>query len=246
MTEIIRKREEVFFNHITLFSIVGILTIVLNDFFAFIVGMEIPKWFVSPQDWVSAIAFPVAILIFVFLYGYYFKYANSLFKDDNAVIPEVSLNCFMVFVKMLPVFLFWNIYMFAGIFIGIALFKLGSLSSYIYFSLLSITGIFVNVIYILYAKELKPEKRFFTLNFLKNIIIKTFWNVINVSIQVVVMFGAAIYLFYKYYTHLAIIKDHEHYFCATLFGMCFTAYIISLIHLYYVKKLVKIAKNKLN
>ena len=114
MTEINKIRGEIFFKHIALFSIVGILTIILNDYFAYIVGMEIPKWFISPQETISSLAFPLGVLIFIFLYGYYYKYAGDLFKDDNCQIPEVSLNCFMVFAKMLPVMIFWNIYMFCG------------------------------------------------------------------------------------------------------------------------------------
>lgn len=246
MTEINKIWEETFFKHIALFSIVGILTIILNDYFAYIVGMEIPKWFISPQDTISSLAFPLGVLIFIFLYGYYYKYAGDLFKDDNCQIPEVSLNCFMVFAKMLPVMIFWNIYMFAGIFVGLGLFKLGTFASYIYFGLLGLIGIFVNLIYIQYSKDLKYNKKFYTINTLKNIILKTFLPVISATIQIIILFGITVYLFYQFYIHLSIIKNHGYYLGSILFGMCITTYIISLIHLLYVKKLVRIARDKLN
>lgn len=234
------------FRHITLFSIVGILTIIINDYLAFIVGMEIPKWFVSAHENLSALDFSIGVLILIFLCGYYYKYANDLFKDDKAQIPEASLNCFMVFVKMLPITIFWNIYIFAAIFVGLGLWHLGTVPSNIYFIIIYWLIVFINVIFIYYAKELKLSKEFFSLNMLKTIIIKTFGRVCSVLIEVIALFGLTVYLLYQIYNHLTIIKDHGLYLATVLLGLCCGAYIITLIHILYIKKIVRILKNKFN
>lgn len=235
--------KENIFKHFTLFSLLGIFTIALNNFCAYFVGIEIPIWFNSPGKIETFIDLFIGLIIFIFLNGYYYKYVHALFNNEKAQIPEISLDCFLTFWKMLPLFLLWNIYIFVFVFLGMGLFVLGSLSSLIYFSILGIIIVFINLIYIEYAKDFNISSHYFTLKFLTNIISKTFFKVIAATVKFLCITGLTFYLMYQLFLKTLFIKNHGLSLGVILLLLCIGSYLFTIFNYFYTKKLVKILKN---
>lgn len=230
------------YKHITLFSILGLFTIVLNNYISYVFGIELNNWFLPVREFAVPLNFFVGVMFIIFFVGYMYKYANSLFKDSNASIAEASLNCFVVFVKMLPVFMVWNLYLVIAILLGLLLFRVGSVAFALYFALLILITIFVNFIYVMYAKDLKLNSKYFSVCFLVNIMRRNFTKVINVTFRVLVYISIIVYVLYKVFLQVSNAVSIPMQLSLKLFILCTGNYLITLFYYNYIKRLVLIAK----
>ena len=100
-------------NHIMLFSLLGILAILLNNVFAYVgSGLVYFTFFaVPPANKVElSINLFFAILIMLYLFGYEYKFINQNFHNETFALPKFDLIPSVMLLKVLPLFFMWQIY----------------------------------------------------------------------------------------------------------------------------------------
>ena len=109
--EVLRQLKELYSGknaiskHITLFSILGIVVILLNnvvaawgtsafyfDFFAIAPSSRFELW----------LTLTVCILLMIYLFGYDCKFLYSKFQNNDSVLPEMDLVPMSMFFKSFP------------------------------------------------------------------------------------------------------------------------------------------------
>ena len=233
-------------NHILIFSLLGIMVLLFNNKLSFDWVAITGGYFGCPMlsERLLYLSLVGGIVILIYSIGYIFSNAHNFYINKNE-LAEPSLSSFVVFVKLLPLFIFWLaiIVLFAAA--GFAAFDMESILFYIYFSILICIPPFVNIIYVMYAKDFKLKSLYFSPLFLFEVIDKTVGLVIKLSLKLLVVCIIPVGILYFLFIFSAKISSPFIQLGLRLGALCLGAYFLNIIHYLYLQGLVKIVETKL-
>ncbi len=183
--------ENALSNHISLFSLIGIMVILANNLVSVLWNKLLVNFFSVPPSsglelWLDMF---FGLLIFIYLLGYRYRYVNSLFNDNNGSLIDFNLEPFVIVLKIFPVIFIWQIYLVLfSVFIGFLLISLeNSALYYLAASFVICLMPFVYLIYIDFAKNFKYKLKYFSPKFIFFILGKYLGSVIYLFLELVVL-----------------------------------------------------------
>lgn len=237
--------KNVLFNHISLFSLLGVMTIVLNNYASSVIGSVYGAYFGFPpiNNVELYIDIIVGLMLFIFFTGYCYKFVNSLYNDAEG-IPDLSLSSYTVFVKMFPLFIMWGLYILTLSMAGLVFFRIDTLSFYIYYSIIICLLPFVKLIFVIFAKDFKFNSELYNPLMLFKVLDKSLGDVIFLSIEALILSILPCVIVYLFFHYSNIIENPSVKLGLRLGGFCFGVYFFNIIKYIYSIGLVKIAKSK--
>lgn len=239
--------EFALYNHMSNFSLLGIMTVAINSYIAYLLGNFYGDFlgFAPANSFELFISLFLGLMILIFSVGYYFKFVNTMYKQENLTIIEPSLSCFYVFIKMLPLLLVWAIYMAILFIIGMVVFPFNELGFHLYFSVLICLLPFVNLILIAFARNYKYRSDFFNPFILLWVLDKTIGKVIFLSWKTIFLSVIPFFITYMCFVIAGISKVFYIQFGTRLFGTCMGVYFIANLSYIYANGLVRIVRENL-
>lgn len=233
-------------NHISIFSLLGIMTLALNNVFSSYLG-NIYSGFLgfAPSDKLElSLDLIVGLMLWMFFTGYSYNFANSCYKKNDG-LPVLSLFSFSVFLKMLPIISVWTLYVVFIALLGGVFIPFTSPYFYVFYSLIICTLPFVNMIYVIFAKDFIFTPKFFSPKILFKVIDKTLGDVIFLAIKILlasVLPAVIVYLFF----YFAKVEPSQYIKLGLrLLGVCSGVYFVTVIQYLYQGCLVEIVQCKI-
>ncbi len=219
--------ENAIFNHIALFSFIGIMVIsILNYCYSafghVLIGSFLDFVAISPLR--TYLFLLLGIMLILFLTGFSYNWVHRVFCG-KILLPELSLCSYTVFLKMLPVFFIWNIYSIAVFLVGVML-PFNSSLFYIYYSLFICMLPFVFVIYVLFAQDFKYKKCFFNPFFIFKVINITLGLIIKLLLQLFLLAVIPTVIVFLILHCAQIIEQQSVKLGLKIMGLCVSAYSI--------------------
>ncbi len=233
-------------NHISLFSIFGIMTICLYNRLSFWSGNIFGDYFgyFVKDDITLYICGIIAIVLFFYSLGYLFNFVNKI-SGGEIIVPEVSLNSIIIFTKMLPLFIYWGVLFLALFIIGFLCFDMNSGWFYIYYSLLLCFLPFINVIYIKFAKNYEFKYEYFNPLFLFKVLDRTLGDIIFLSLKLLFFIVLPVLLIYVIFKFSGVSSNHSVQVAIRLMALCLSVYFMNILNYIYCSEVVKIIEEKL-
>ncbi|MBR1423946.1 hypothetical protein IJ579_00095 [bacterium] len=234
--------KENLFNHISLFSIFGIMAICLgNRFFAWYGGTYFGHLKLTNVGlyW----SFVIGLVLLIFSIGYVFEVMHNAY-DEEYNLPEISLSGITTFVKILPLFIVWGMYVALIAALGFVIFPVDSNRYYVYNSLILLLSPFMGVIFAIYARDFEYKIEYFNPLYIFKILDKSFFEVLKLFIKtfLILIFALLVVCLLFIYSN-----DFEKIKLALImrFGaLCFAAYALNIIQYVYVVGLTNIVNKK--
>lgn len=245
----IYKGENTLPYHIMLFSLLGILAILLNNVFAYLgSGLVYFTFLAVPPS--NKIEFSInlffAILIVLYLFGYEYKFINQNFHNEKFALPNFDLIPSVMVLKMLPLFFTWQVYYLAVLILGtFALLSFGNITlSYIFYSLLICMLPFMHLIFITFTYDFSLDKSLANPFVIFKYLDKTLTDVIYLFIQIIVLaiIPAAVVYGIAYGAHKIMSEPYK--LSLYLLDLCLALYFMSILKFVYISGLMKIVKDK--
>ena len=237
------------FNHITLFSLLGIMIIFLNNLFA-IYGSSIyfDIFAVPPSSsfglWVALVG---GVLSTIYLFGYEYQYINSLFKRDECSLLDFTFEPFGTFFRIFPMFFLWQNYMvllsIAGTLIILAIGNNDML--YILYALVISVMPFVHMVLISFSSRFKYRLKYFYPWLILQYIDKTLGDVISLFFQVMLLLVLPIILITAGVFVSKYITNEVYQYGLELLCLCTGVYCFVILKYVFSVGLVKLVKEKL-
>ena len=230
-------------NQLSIFSLIGIMVIYLNNCISAAIGTFYSSFLGYPPSDKLVITFNMVagIVIGIFIFGYTYKFAMNLFKDNKSKLPDISLNSFVVFVKALPVTIVWGIYYLFLFLLSLIFFRIGTLGFYLYNLMILFLYPFVLMICYLYSSGMKKD--IFSPLFLFKVIENNIKKVAPLNGQIVVFFVISLIIIVKIFEfsdYFAMLRSFQ--LGLRIFALCILFYILYIIQLIYAHNLVEILK----
>lgn len=246
----IYKGKSTLANHIMLFSLLGILAILLNNVFAYVgSGLVYFTFFaVPPANRIElSINLFFAILIMLYLFGYEYKFINQNFHNETLALPKFDLIPSVILLKVLPLFFMWQIYYLFILILGsFVLLSFGnSTISYIFYSLLICMLPFVHLILITFANDFVLDRSLINPFVVFKFLDKTLSDVVYLFIQILVMAVIPVFVVYGIAFGAHKIAAESYKLSLYLLDLCIALYFISILRFVYIAELMRIAKEKL-
>lgn len=153
-------------NHISLFSLIGIMVILLNNVFSVLWNKLLVNFFSVPPSsslelWLDMF---FGFLILIYLLGYRYRYINSVLNGGDGSLVEFNLEPFVVILKVFPMIVLWHVYMAIFAAVGTAvLMSVGHVGLYYLFaSVVICLTPFLYLILIDFSKDFKYERKYFS------------------------------------------------------------------------------------
>ncbi len=236
-------------NHITLFSILGIVVILLNnvvaawgasafyfDFFAIAPSSRFELW----------LTLTVCILLMIYLFGYDCKFLYSKFQNNDSVLPEMDLVPMSMFFKSFPVFVLWQMY-YAVLFVIGVLFLPTNNSTMVYLaaSLLVCSIPFMNLIFVKFISDFKYSKDVLLPSSIFKYIDKCFLSLIGLILGILLLaiLPCGLVLWVSKFAHKIVSEPLK--LSVYLASICVFIYFITILKFVYLDGLVKIVKSKI-
>lgn len=233
-------------NHISLFSILGIMTIVLNNYIASNLSSMYASYFgfapaTNLEVYIDVI---VGVMLLIFSIGYFYEFVNNSYSEVDK-LPEVSLKPYCYFLKILPIVLMWLNYITFLALLGFNMFKFDSPMFAVYYALLFCLIPFIDIFLMFYAKDFKFT--FDAINPLKlvKIIDKTFSSVILLLVKIFITAIIPICIIYLSFRYSVLIKNSFVQLGLRLGTVCVSVYFFNILRYTYSIGCVEIIKNKL-
>jgi len=228
-----------------LFALIGIMTIAFNEVISAYTGNTLYSLFAVPSEFEVIIFSLAAIIVTVFFTGYIYKFVHDSYTNEQAELPSISMNCFVTFLRLVPLGVVWGIYLFFIIYIGLLLFSYGVIL-YIFLVALGILLPFINIVFLLFAKDFKYNSRLFSPGIIVNIMKKSFVPTLLFVIQyILIMFIVlAVCVFVSTYIYGLNVSRFSQ-LIYTLVALCIGSYIQQVLNLAYYNGLTKIIKKNL-
>lgn len=232
-------------NHITLFSIFGIMTIVLNNYIASNLSSMYASYlgFAPSTNLEIYIDVIIGVMLLIFSVGYFYEFVHNTYSEaDN--LPEISLKPYADFLRMLPIILMWINYMAFFALLGFHMFRIDSPMFAVYYALLVCLIPFIDIILMLYAKDFKFT--FDAINPLKlvKVIDKTFGSVVVLSVKLLIVSIIPVCLIYLLFRYSVLVKNSFVQLGLRLGGVCISVYLVNVLRYIYSIGCVEIIKNK--
>ncbi len=171
--------------HLGIFSLVGIMSIALNEVISVFTGNTLYAVFTVPSNCEVVIFSMLAIMIFIFFIGYMYKFVHDSYETEFTSLSSISMNCFTSFIKVFPVMFVWGLYLGLMLFIGFVLFGTKNIEFYVYLGFLFILLPFISMVFVKFAKDFKYSKNIFNPLILAEFMRKTFVQVFLFLLQFV-------------------------------------------------------------
>jgi len=237
------------FKQISLFSIVGIMVILFNNFSSNYLNMFLDNFYITPPAnplW-TTLSLAAAVFIMMYLTGYRYLFINKTLKNDGIIMPEFTLEAFSALILMLPVILAWAVYYLITItVVCFILYKYMSLNAYcVFYSVMLCLLPFVFILFCEFAADFKYKKNYFNPIYLYKILDKTLGDVIILSLEILIPALIAGAIVYGWFYCTKYIKSEILLFGVRYFGIILCAYLLLNLKYLYFTGLAKITKRKL-
>ena len=237
------------YNHITLFALLGIMVIFLNNLLAvWGSSLYIDLFAIPPSStmelWVALIG---GFSIAVYLFGYSYQYINSLFKTEECSLIEFSFTPFGTFFKVFPMFFLWQNYVvLLTIFVSLLLLSIGNvILLYIFFAIIVALMPFIQMVLITFCSRFKYRIKFFYPWLILQYMEKTLSDVIKLFAQVVLLAVIPAFLIAGLVVVSFYIEHEVYQYAIELACLCLGIYTFAILKLVFSVGLVKVVKEKL-
>ncbi|MBD5401592.1 hypothetical protein HDR58_02155 [bacterium] len=243
----IYSEKGAFSNHITIFSILGIMAISFNSYLSSVFGNIYGSFFdfISLNPIQNYLLLVVATMAFIFSLGFMYGFVHNVFKGEFN-LPESSLSAYTIFIRMLPLFLCWSVYLVIFSLLGFSLISITTFWFYLYFSILICMLPFVNLIYVWFAKDFQYRKLYFSLSTIWKVFYKTLGDVIFLSAKILLLSIIPFVLVYLMFKYSDAVNHQTVKLILKLGALSIGIYFSNIMNYLYNMGLVKIVKEKLN
>ncbi len=233
---------------LSIFSLIGLMAVFLNNKLTTLLGGIYGAYFgFAPYTpYLTYFQFLASIIIFMYLVGYLFKYSHDIFNSNSQNLPEISLDCFSVFLKSAPLILAWLSYYLIFSVIGLMSFYVFSPQLYIYTAVLICFLPFVPLCFAKFSQNLNLEWKYFSPIFAIRLIDKIFFPMLFLIFLTAIfagVFGGLIYLIFFGANHLS---TDTLKISVRIFGICFGMYFLYILSLAYIGQCAKLIKQNIN
>lgn len=237
-------------NHITLFSLLGMLVILLNNVAAYIgTGLVYFNFLAVPPN--SKLEFSLdlffGILISLYLFGYEYKFINENFHDQKIELPEFDLIPSVMILKIFPLFFLWQIYYVLVLSLGsFLLFTFGNMTLvYVFVSLAICTLPFIHMILVKYAYDFSFDRILTCPSTVFKYLDKTLGDIIFLFLQICLLaiIPVGIVCFIAMAAKRISLEPYK--LSVYLFDICIGLYFINILKYVYIAGLMNIVKKKL-
>lgn len=237
------------FNHITLFSLLGIMVIFLNNLSASWGSSLYLDLFAIPPStsfelWIAVVG---GFLTAAYLFGYSYQYIHSLFKRDECSLLEFDFTPFGTFFKVFPMFFLWQNYLTL-----IAMFGCLIILSFDNLILLGIfAGVlilmmpFVHMVLISFCSRFKYRIKYFYIWLIFQYMNKTSENVGSLLLQILLLALVPAVIITALVIGSTYIEHEVYQYAIELIALCFGVYSFAILKYVFSVGLVKIVKEKL-
>ncbi len=236
-------------NHISLFSLAGIFVILFikytaswgNLLFYDNFCISVPS---STKELWAYLFF--GMLLLIYFIGYGVNVVSNVMNNKENGLPNITLQPFTVFVKMLPMAVYWVVFYllicFGGIF---ALLKLNNAGFiYIFSSVMFCIIPFILILLTQYAKDFEFRKEFFNLFSVFKILEKTLGDVIFLSLGVFALAAVPFFAIYKILAYPVGDEALNLNLVIKLGALCFGFYLSLIFNYVYLTGLADISKKQ--
>lgn len=239
--------KDALFNHITLFSLSGLMTVAFSSYLSSVFGNIYGSFFdfISLSPVASDFMLVLAVMLLIFFTGYNYSVTNRMFYGTEE-LPELSLVSYFIFVKILPVILVWKIYEFAFFAAGIVFIPITSPVFYIYFSVLLCILPFLSLIYSMFVKDFKYRAEVFSPVTVFRVLNRSLGLIIFLWLQILVLAIIPCTVGYLLLKCSPLILNHVWQMGIKLGGVCILFYLSLVIKFAYNRGLVEIVQTKLS
>ena len=240
------SEKDYLFTHISIFSLLGIMTLCLNNILLSYFGNVYSNYLgFAPSNKIELfLNLFIGLSLLFFFIGYVCEIIQKSF-DNEMVLPKLTLESFSLFVRSLPIVIVWGVYSVLMIMLGGVLIPITSPLFYIYYSLLLCFAPFIQIIFVMYIKKCEIKAEFFQPSLIVQVMDKTLGSVILLWMQILVVSTLL-------YGVVYLIFNVAHYFRSAyvqlsirMLGLCIGVYFFNIVTYVYNKCLVGIVKNKL-
>lgn len=233
-------------NHISIFLLSGIMALCLNQKFESIFEGFINGYFgySTSNEFLIYGSFVIGLVLFIFFTGYYYENIHN-FYNDKKTLKDFSLSSFIIFVKMLPLFIVWGMYFSLFIAIGYIAFDMSNALFYLYFGILFCLPPFISIIYTIYAENFEYKIKYFNPLFLLSIINKCFIAIIRLIFELAILSILPIIFLQSVFKYNILIKNTETQLTIRLLTLCTSVYFTQILYYLFSQGLIDIIKNKL-
>lgn len=234
------------FIQVSLLSLIGIMTISGCEYLTYILGNLFSAFlgYATGSHYVLSIELFVFLMLLIFFSGYLYNFSNNVFNKDSK-LPDLSLAGYQSFVKMLPVFIVWIIYLMISLIILFIGLRAESVLFYTYLSIVICILPFINLIWVLYSKDFVLNRKYFSILFLLKVIDKTFLSMVNLVAQTIIVGILPTLIISGIIKYSNTIKHTSFQLGLRLGGICSSVYVLYILFLVFNLGLVKISENKL-
>lgn len=154
------------------------------------------------NDAIGSVFAILGLMIFIFFVGYKYKFTNQILKDGSIELPSISLDCFVIFSKVFPLFLVWAIYLFLLCFAGDLLFGYPSIEGLFIILLTLVFLPFIHLIFVVYSKNFTYKQEFFNPIFMFRLIKMTYIQILLLIISTGIILYAGSSLTQYIFSHI--------------------------------------------
>ena len=234
--------------HLTLFSIVGILALLGNCVVSYNANSLFSSMItVAPSEEEVKVFLAFVIYFWAYIFGYEYKFINSVMNSENIELPQFESNVLDVFIKMFPVFLVWQIYFFIiSYFTGKYTLLTNNLLCYFIFGTIMLFFTpFVFMLYVKFAKDFKYGKDVFLPWAIVKNIDRGLVDVVVLGVKYFLYVIIPVAFFTGYFEWVFTMQAELIRLVAYLIGICFAAYVFVIYKLVYGVAIAKIVKEKI-
>lgn len=234
------------YNHVTLFSLLGIMTISLNSYLAFLFGNLFGDFlgFAPSTQFEIFLNLFVGLSIMCFSVGYYYKYINNMF-NNNYALPELTLSAYIVFFRCIPLFFVWFFYLLVLSCIGFLLLPFNTFLFHLFFTIILCLIPFIGLVFISFSKDYKYRADLFNPFIILWILDKSLGSVIFLTCKIIILAILPVLGIYTLFNYAAVVGDVMYKLGLRLLGICISVYCFTVLSYIYTMGLVKISKEKL-
>ena len=225
-----------------LFGLIGIMAISFNEIVSAFTGYTLYAIFSMPSDKEIIFFSMLGIMIFIYFTGYIYQFVHESFENEQTRLSSISMNCFTTFLKMLPVMFVWGIYLGLIFFVSYTLFYINKLEFWVFLIFIIAILPFINMVFLIFAKDFKYEYKLFSPIILVSIIKKYFVKVFIFLIQFVII-GALLSTVSAFLFKYSFSWQTRHMqLLYILLLLCISSYFQQVLNLAYYKGLTDILK----
>lgn len=246
----IYKGKNAISNHITMFAILGIVVILLNNIVASwgASAMFFDFFAVAPSSkfelWISLTA---CLVLMIYLFGYDCKFLNSRYTNEEGELPQFDLVPMIIFFKSFGIFILWNLYYLVALVFGI-IFILptnNSILIYLLSSLLVCSIPFMNLILVKFTSDFKYSKDVLLPSSIFRYIDKCFIPIVGAILGIIILALVPSYIVFFVAKCAHKISVEPLRLSVYLANVCVFVYLIAILKFVYLGTFVKIIKAKI-